>query len=54
MGNCTQTASFTGHPEPVRISSMSHEVCIYFENYPDIETVSDASEFLGDTLNTWA
>jgi hypothetical protein len=24
-----------------------------FENGPDIETVSNASEFLGDALNIW-
>jgi hypothetical protein len=24
-----------------------------FENGPDIETISNASEFLGDTLNIW-
>jgi hypothetical protein len=24
-----------------------------YENGPDIETVSNASEFLGDTLNVW-
>jgi hypothetical protein len=53
MGYCTHTALSAWHLWPVQFSAMAHGVMVSFENGPDIEMVSNVSEFLLDTVNIW-
>jgi hypothetical protein len=54
MGYCTYTASSVGHLYSRSGFHQCPSECLFsFENSPYAETLSNASEFIGDTLNIW-